>query len=167
MAEGGFVNAWRTDSKMRSRPGLSGNRSMAASIAAACLLSGLALSTSLEQHSTHVNEYVPLSGRCFDDSHCWQSLINFVMCEHSAIIRFFCRCLPYAALFLCPCFSLRFNNGLNVCGQQVNSVRAKQVCDWMAKYQAFLLNAKVTLIRNPKFDLWLLFAFKIQHDLPF
>ena len=55
---------------------------MAASIAAACLLSGLVLSTNLEQHSTHVNEYVPLFGRCLDDSHCghwFVMLLNMIV----------------------------------------------------------------------------------------
>jgi hypothetical protein len=60
---------------MRSRPGLSGKRSMAASMDAASRLSGLVLSTSLEQHSTHLNEYVPLFGRCLDDSHCWHGFV--------------------------------------------------------------------------------------------
>ncbi len=48
---------------------------MAASIAAASRLSGLVLSTSLQQHSTHVNKYAPLCGRCFDDSHCGHGFV--------------------------------------------------------------------------------------------
>jgi len=48
---------------------------MAASMDAARRLSGLALSTSLQQHSTHLNEYAPLCGRCLDDSHCWHGFV--------------------------------------------------------------------------------------------
>ena len=60
---------------------------MAASIAAACLLSGRVLSTSLEQHSTHVNKYVPLFGRCFDDSHCGHGFVMLL----DMIVKQICR----------------------------------------------------------------------------
>lgn len=55
VAEGGFINARRTDSKTAARPGLPGHRSMAASIALASLFSGWVVSTRRVQHARHWN----------------------------------------------------------------------------------------------------------------
>lgn len=74
-AQRGFVNFRATQASTSSRPGAPGWRAIAASIFAARRLLGLALSTSLAQHSTHLSEYAPLLGRCADDSH-WLHLIH-------------------------------------------------------------------------------------------